>query len=789
MRSAGTGKQFLLPRRHEGPMVDVAEYLLAAEQRSLPPTPYVPDFSSRYGACHGERPRGEGGQRSPRKRNLFPPPELEAESEDASGESSSRPWHSGGGQKEWPSARGGRSSPSYPSGGVRANASRAIPIHRRPQPRAASGCSFDRCHSWEEEEEEGRHGSWCSEGAGKSKEDLRADLTITSTEQVRFRNEVTSKLMEFLREISDFFDCKEILGSEVWQAMCVDPRYTKWITFKAPTAARGVQHRKRVVVAAAPTHDQRRALDEVLGALEVLQRSAVQLVGTYLSPEEKRHLGLNTFFFQSINERENGYQYMKDGGRSGRTRRGSGGRVASRVLFAEQGDSPEGEEEALHEGYCRWRSTRRSPSRGRSGHHHHRSRSPSHHRHEHSREEMTKVEGETRKKKKGEDRQDETRETSKSACTGDVNRVSERNTKHSQLRGMEPRSGRSLAKDKTSRQSDLSVEKAAEKPKEDRKAPARLSHAHEKVKETNRLRTDTSQKGKKSHKDRNVQTKEEHHRDPSTQPTDPFPVVSSDSSLGRTGEENGLRTSPSATNTRSTTPEQHPPPKSPKVAAPPSPSAPAAAPSSRAEPAPPPADPPAAAQPSSLPESAGLPAASSPPLPSPPRSTSPAKRMIVKAPPGSFIPRASGSGTLSDSLRQSVSSASRPPVVVGSRPSSSSAVFPVPRGPVSPSSAVGVPTPIASAATSATIRQPPSVNRMKKLTKMPPGMIASKRPSSLSSSVRSARGAEEVTAAPTPAIQTENAAPPSPAAVPPEARSASGSIPDKFKEFAISDSD
>eukprot|EP00796_Vickermania_ingenoplastis_P010763 gene10763-7491_t len=130
---------------------------------------------------------------------------------------------------------------------------------------------------------------------GRSEEP--AEMTISTTERVRYRNEVTGKVLEFVRGVSEMYDCRQRMEQEVLNAMCVDPRHTS-------------EHQSVVRVARKPTGEQRVALNAVVTSLELLQGACVELVASYLTPEEKRYLGLNTHYFQSRKERETAYQYV-----------------------------------------------------------------------------------------------------------------------------------------------------------------------------------------------------------------------------------------------------------------------------------------------------------------------------------------------------------------------------------------------------------------------------------------------------------------------------------------------
>ncbi|TPP49167.1 hypothetical protein CGC20_4245 [Leishmania donovani] len=118
----------------------------------------------------------------------------------------------------------------------------------------------------------------------------------TSTERVRYRNGVTRKLIDLYDEIAELYDCRENMRNQVTQAMRTDPRYCK-------------ERHGEVRLACEPTPQQQSAVESVEDALEVLHDAVHELVAAYLTPEEKRHLGIDTHLFQTSTEKANTYQY------------------------------------------------------------------------------------------------------------------------------------------------------------------------------------------------------------------------------------------------------------------------------------------------------------------------------------------------------------------------------------------------------------------------------------------------------------------------------------------------
>lgn len=118
----------------------------------------------------------------------------------------------------------------------------------------------------------------------------------TSTERIRYRNGVTRKLIDLYDEVAELYDCRENMRNQVKQAMRTDPRYSK-------------ERHGEVRLAGEPTPQQQSAVESVEDALEVLHDAVHELVAAYLTPEEKRYLGIDTHLFQTNTEKANTYQY------------------------------------------------------------------------------------------------------------------------------------------------------------------------------------------------------------------------------------------------------------------------------------------------------------------------------------------------------------------------------------------------------------------------------------------------------------------------------------------------
>jgi hypothetical protein len=118
----------------------------------------------------------------------------------------------------------------------------------------------------------------------------------TATERVRYRNNVTKKLIDLYDEVAELYECRENMNYQVTQAMRSDPRYTK-------------ERHGEVRLAYKPTPSQQAAMTAVDNALEALHDACHELVAAYLTPEEKRYLGIDTHLFQTSAERKSTYQY------------------------------------------------------------------------------------------------------------------------------------------------------------------------------------------------------------------------------------------------------------------------------------------------------------------------------------------------------------------------------------------------------------------------------------------------------------------------------------------------
>lgn len=122
---------------------------------------------------------------------------------------------------------------------------------------------------------------------------------VTATERVRYRNGVTKKLIDLHDEVTELYGCRENMSTQLLLAMRADPRYAK-------------ERNGEVRLAERPTRQQRQAVEELCAALKTLQHVCRETVSAYLSPEEKRFLGVNTHVFQTDEERDSTYQYFTD---------------------------------------------------------------------------------------------------------------------------------------------------------------------------------------------------------------------------------------------------------------------------------------------------------------------------------------------------------------------------------------------------------------------------------------------------------------------------------------------
>lgn len=137
--------------------------------------------------------------------------------------------------------------------------------------------------------------SAASRPRGRGITEVRSGCT-TSTERVRYRNNVTKKLIDLYDEVAELYECRENMNFQVTQAMRSDPRYTK-------------ERHGEVRLAYKPTPSQQAAITAVDVALEALHDACHELVAAYLTPEEKRYLGIDTHLFQTQAEKKSTYQY------------------------------------------------------------------------------------------------------------------------------------------------------------------------------------------------------------------------------------------------------------------------------------------------------------------------------------------------------------------------------------------------------------------------------------------------------------------------------------------------
>lgn len=119
---------------------------------------------------------------------------------------------------------------------------------------------------------------------------------VTATERARFRSGVSAKLMELYEEAVELDECSDNMVGLLTDAMRLDPRRAREVFGFVRLTPR-------------PTEEQLAALNGVTDALSALREACVELVASYLTPEEKRHLGVDTNLFQTRAERSSTYQY------------------------------------------------------------------------------------------------------------------------------------------------------------------------------------------------------------------------------------------------------------------------------------------------------------------------------------------------------------------------------------------------------------------------------------------------------------------------------------------------
>ncbi|KPA73651.1 hypothetical protein ABB37_09593 [Leptomonas pyrrhocoris] len=130
---------------------------------------------------------------------------------------------------------------------------------------------------------------------GRGIAEVRPGCT-TSTERVRYRSNVTKKLIDLYDEVAELYECRGNMTFQVTQAMRSDPRYTK-------------ERHGEVRLAYKPAPAQQAAVTAVESSLEALHDACHELVAAYLTPEEKRYLGIDTHLFQTNAEKKSTYQY------------------------------------------------------------------------------------------------------------------------------------------------------------------------------------------------------------------------------------------------------------------------------------------------------------------------------------------------------------------------------------------------------------------------------------------------------------------------------------------------
>ncbi|CCW71281.1 unnamed protein product [Phytomonas sp. Hart1] len=126
---------------------------------------------------------------------------------------------------------------------------------------------------------------------------VSADGLANATERTRYRNEVTRKLLSMYAEILQLNQSSDRMCQQLTEAMRTDPRYAK-------------EKGGTVRSASKPTDQQEKALSGFVSTLATLHEASVELVAAYLTPEEKRFLGLNSHLFQTQQAKASTYQYI-----------------------------------------------------------------------------------------------------------------------------------------------------------------------------------------------------------------------------------------------------------------------------------------------------------------------------------------------------------------------------------------------------------------------------------------------------------------------------------------------
>lgn len=122
---------------------------------------------------------------------------------------------------------------------------------------------------------------------------------IKRVECIRHRREVTDALLHMVEAVKML--SKEVdttVVKSVADAMRLDPRRAKDV-------------RGEVTPVASPSEEQQEALKGLSNSVRWLTNATNELVAVFLTPEEKRFLGLNTHRLQTRKERSTTYQYAK----------------------------------------------------------------------------------------------------------------------------------------------------------------------------------------------------------------------------------------------------------------------------------------------------------------------------------------------------------------------------------------------------------------------------------------------------------------------------------------------
>lgn len=120
---------------------------------------------------------------------------------------------------------------------------------------------------------------------------------VSSSERARYRNSIVRKLLDLYEEVREMHVSSGNMSRQLVKAMRGDPRYAK-------------ERFGEVMLRTAPTSTQSTALASLVESMAALHDAVVEMVATFLAPEEKRHMGLDTHRFQTRDERATTYQYV-----------------------------------------------------------------------------------------------------------------------------------------------------------------------------------------------------------------------------------------------------------------------------------------------------------------------------------------------------------------------------------------------------------------------------------------------------------------------------------------------